>query len=303
MQRNNVLVIGYGSIGRRHCSVLEKLIGKKNIYVFTKQKKCKFKKILNFDRLKSINPYFVIIASRTYLHFPLLKKIEKNLKNSAILVEKPLFEKTKNIVIKNNKVFVAYNLRFHPILIFLKKYLKNKKIFSVNVKSSSYLPYWRKNIEYFKSNSAKKKYGGGTTLELSHEFDYFQWIFGKIKKVEFVKIKKISKLKIDSEDNSLIIGRNDRTNFIFDLNFYSRVLKREIIVDAKNFSVKADLIKNRIEIFNNEKKKIINFKNNLNKTYIEQIKAILNKNYQNLCTYFEGLELIKFIDNLKKKFT
>ena len=50
-------------------------------------------------------------------------------------------------------------------------------------------------------------------------------------------------------------------------------------------------------------KKIINFKNNLNKTYIEQIKAILNKNYQNLCTYFEGLELIKFIDNLKKKFT
>ena len=203
-------------------------------------------------------------------------------------------------MIKNNKVFVAYNLRFHPILIFLKKYLKNKKVFSVNLKCSSYLPHWRKNIEYFKSNSAKKKYGGGTTLELSHEFDYFQWIFGRIKKVEFVKIKKISKLKIDSEDTSLIVGRNDRTNFIFDLNFCSRVLKREIIVDAKNFSLEADLIKNRIEIFYKEKKKIINFKNNLNKTYIEQIKAILNKDYRNLCTYFEGLKLIKLIDNFKK---
>ena len=28
----------------------------------------------------------------------------------------------------------------------------------------------------------KKNYGGGALLELSHEIDYLQWIFGKIVK-------------------------------------------------------------------------------------------------------------------------
>ena len=39
---------------------------------------------------------------------------------------------------------------------------------------------YRKNIDYKKSNSAKKKFGGGLLLELSHEIDYIKWLFGNI---------------------------------------------------------------------------------------------------------------------------
>ena len=54
-----------------------------------------------------------------------------------------------------NRYYVGYNLRFHPVIIFLKNFLKNKKIFSINLISHSYLPNWRK-IDYRKSVSAKK---------------------------------------------------------------------------------------------------------------------------------------------------
>ena len=63
------------------------------------------------------------------MHFSQLKILEKKIKNSYILVEKPLFEKKKFLNITQNKVFVGYNLRFHPVLIFLKKFLRKKKFF------------------------------------------------------------------------------------------------------------------------------------------------------------------------------
>ena len=43
----------------------------------------------------------------------------------------------------------------------------------------SYLPQWRKK-NYKKSYSSNAKLGGGVSLDLSHEIDYIQWIFGNI---------------------------------------------------------------------------------------------------------------------------
>ena len=88
------------------------------------------------------------------------------------------FYKIKNNL--KNRYYVGYNLRFHPVLIYLKQFLIRKKIFSINVISHSYLPNWRK-INYRHSISANKKLGGGVLLELSHELDYLKWIFKNIK--------------------------------------------------------------------------------------------------------------------------
>ena len=82
--------------------------------------------------------------------------IEKNFVNKSVLIEKPLFEKIKNIKKKlNNFYSIGYNLRYHPVLIFLKKNVENKRVFNVKINSSSYLPEWRK-IDYVKSVSSKK---------------------------------------------------------------------------------------------------------------------------------------------------
>ena len=300
LKNKNALIIGFGSIGRKHFSIIKKLNIFKKIYILTKQKK-KLNIISSLKDLNSIKPSYIIISSRTNMHFSQLKILEKKIKNSYILVEKPLFEKKKILNVTQNKVFVGYNLRFHPVLIFLKKFLRKKKIFSINIVCKSFLPNWRKNIHYSKSNSSKRSYGGGALLELSHELDYLQWLFGKIKKIEFSKLKKISNLNVDCEDSSIIIGKTSFSHFLLDLNFYSTRSERTLEIDGKNFNIKADLIQNKIEIIKNKKVKIIKFKNSKDNTYIKLHDAILNKNFKNVCSYSEGKDLMNIIDKIKKK--
>ena len=159
--RKNILIIGFGSIGKRHANILKKFKNISNIYILTKQICKNFKKIENIKQIKKIDPDYIIIATKTSDHFKYLLFLEKNFSNKTILVEKPLFEKYKKLKIKNNKIFVGYNLRYHPVLVFIKNFIKNKKIFSIDVNCHSYLPHWRKNRNYSKTNSAKKAYGGG----------------------------------------------------------------------------------------------------------------------------------------------
>ena len=150
-----VLIVGHGSAGERHCKVLRKKFKIKNIYFLTK-KKIKFNKITSILQIKKINPDYIILANQTSDHFKLLRFLEKNFSKKIILVEKPLFEKFRNLNVRKNKVFVAYQLRFHPVIQKLKELSKLKKIFNINVIANSYLPEWRKR-NYRDSYSSNKK--------------------------------------------------------------------------------------------------------------------------------------------------
>ena len=110
-------------------------------------------------------------------------------------------------------------MRFNPLIQFIKNKIKNKKIWSINIFCGSYLPNWRKNRDYRFTSSARKRLGGGVILDLSHELDYIQWIFGEISKIEYVKVKIISNLKITSDDYVNIIGKIRNISFSINLNY------------------------------------------------------------------------------------
>jgi len=297
--KKNVLIIGYGSIGKRHAKILKKFKDVAKIYIFTKQKCKSFNKISNINEIKKISPDYIIISSRTSEHFMHLSFIEKNFKNRLILVEKPLFDTSKNLKIKNNKVFVGYNLRYHPIINFIKNFIKNKKIFSININCQSYLPNWRKNINYTKSNSARKTHGGGVLLELSHEIDYLQLIFKRVTKLHNSLVKKISDLKIDTEDYVLIAGKTAMANFYMSLNFFSLQSQRRIMVSGNMFNLEADLLKNTVKIFEKGKIKNKKFKVDKNYTYMKQHRCLLDGNLTQACKYNEGVKLMSLINKIK----
>ena len=107
---------------------------------------------------------------------------------------------------KKSTLMVGYNLRYMKSLIKFREILSKKKIgkiLSVRSEVGSYLPSWRKDTDYKKSVSAKKKLGGGVLLELSHDIDYLFWLFGKVEWVS-ATIYKQSNLKIDTEDTAII---------------------------------------------------------------------------------------------------
>lgn len=297
--KKKILIIGYGSAGRKHANILKDNKSHR-IYLFTKQKVKNYFCIKNLNDIKIINPDYIIISSVTSKHIKHLKFIDKTLKHKLILIEKPLFEKYKDYKLKNNKqVFIGYNLRHNILLNYLKKFILNKKVFSVKINCLSYLPRWRKNIKYEKSNSAKKKYGGGALLELSHELDYLQWIFGKIKKIKFSSLRKISNLKIDCEDNAVIFGEIKKISFLINLNIASLIEERSITIDCENFCIKANLLKNNLEIIEDFKgKKKLNFPNI--DTYKAQHQHMLNRNFKKLCSYTDGMNIMKIIEKIKK---
>ena len=297
--KKKVLIIGYGSIGEKHAKILSKLKSISKILIFTKRKSIKFKSTNNLKKIIGFNPDYIFVCSETINHFNHVKFIDKNFKNKVVLIEKPLFHKDIKINFKNNKYFIGYNLRFHPVLKFIKNKIKKKKIFSIRINCSSYLPDWRPKKDYKQVYSSIKKKGGGILLDLSHEIDYLQWLFGKITKIEKAKATKISNLKVNVEDSAFIVGKIKNIHFNINLNFFSRFKERTIILDAGNFSIKGDLIQNKVEIINDNKNLIFNFKNDKFLTYFLQNKNLLRKNFSNFCSLRKGSEILKTIKKIK----
>ena len=169
--------------------------------------------------------------------------------------------------IRSNKVFVGYNLRLNPLILFIKNYIKNKNIYSFNINTQSYLPNWRKNVNYSNSYSADKKKGGGVLLDLSHEIDIFLWFFKKITPKYFLN-KKISNLNIKSDDYLLLIAKFKKNSYInLTQSYFSRKSIRNIFISGEKFSLEADLNKNSINLTNKNSNKILKYSTDILKTY------------------------------------
>ena len=301
-KNKSALIIGFGSIGEKHAMILKKYFNFKKIFIFTKRKIKKSTIIKNLDDIKKLKFDYVVISSNTSEHYSNLCFILKNFKNKKIFLEKPLFTQYKKIKIKNNnnKIFIGYNLRFHPLLKYLKHNLNKSKIYSIKVICNSFLPDWRKNVKYIKSNSAIRNKGGGVILDLSHEIDYIRWIFGNIS-LNYVQKRRIANITKNTEDSLYLKGRIKNSDLTIDLNYFSRIPKRLIYVDAANFSLVCDLVLNKLIIKSKSKKIIKNLKKiSKNFTYIEQHKAILSNKIQNLCNYRFASETMQLLDKIRK---
>ncbi len=297
----NILIIGTGSIAQRHMEVLKKI--KKNLNIVNISSRVfdqLDKKKLNLLASKDFD--YILICSPSNYHFKHFKVIEKNFEKKIVFIEKPVFNKKYKIPKKlKNRYFVGYNLRFNPVIQFLKKYLKKKDIYNVNVNSYSYLPLWRKKKKYFNSVSAKEKLGGSVALELSHEIDYLIWFFKDIRLLNSFN-SKISSLRIDTDDILNFVSKFKKIIINVNMNFFSLINRREIIIDGKYFSLIGDLLSNKVIIKSKKgSKKIIKDFNNLkNYTYIKQQTAILNEQYGNLCTLEDGIKVLNFLKKIKK---
>jgi predicted dehydrogenase len=211
------LIVGLGSIGKRHVRIVRELFPKINITVL-RHNQCDENNtgvdscVTTIEDAIARKPQVAIIANPATMHLEVAMQLAKN--NIHLLIEKPIAVSSQgvqeliNLCEKKQLVLMtAYNLRFMPSLMELQKQLqKNKigRIFSIKSEVGQNLPSWRPDKDYRKSVSAQKKLGGGVLRELSHEIDYISWLFGPI---EWVKshFSKVSNLEVDVEDNANII--------------------------------------------------------------------------------------------------
>ena len=289
------LIIGFGSIGIKHYNKLKSLNSIKKIKIISKRKR-NFYPFIDKKFIKDYNPDYIIISNLTSEHLKTLKEINKLFINKLILVEKPLFHRFYNFKTRRNKIFICYNMRFHPVINYLKKYVSKRKFDLASIRCSTDLKKWRKNIEYHKSNTSKKS-GGGALLELSHELDYFKYIFGNYD-IKYSVKKKLSKLKINNDDFYHLVGTSKKIKY-FDLkvSIFDNKEERLIKLSKENNFIEADILKNKIKFFNG--KKIYEKKFKKIDTLKEIHKKIISKKFFNIANLSEGKEILSKVERFK----
>lgn len=295
-----VLVVGFGSIGKRHAQIIRELFPEIRLVVLRHKKS-----IGSIDQLKYVDhvvysiseaidlkPDFAIIANPAPFHLSVSVPLVKA--GIHLLIEKPLSTNCEGIdqLVKLCKekqvlVMIGYHLRFLPSIKFFQKELTNLtigKIYSVHATVGQNLVTWRPGIDYRKSVSAQKKLGGGVLLELSHELDYLTMLFGKFQWTS-AYISHKSELDIDVEDSAHIVFKieNKITNKpligTLNLDFIRHDTVRQCTVIGENGSLKWNGITGTVKLLleNNQKwKELFSGEFNRNYAYKEALKHFLD---------------------------
>ncbi|AOY78160.1 Gfo/Idh/MocA family protein [Clostridium formicaceticum] len=288
----NCLVIGYGSIGQRHTKILKELGCRVAVL---SQREIDFSP--NYSSLSKAlvqeKPAYIVVANETSKHYATLTEIATYDFKGIVLVEKPLFHIPQEIPRNNfQQGYVGYNLRFHPILQKLFKVIKEEAPLYAQIYVGQYLPNWRPKRDYRRSYSAKKNEGGGVLLDLSHELDYLRWFFDDWHSMVAMG-GKYSSLQIDSEDLYNLMLVMKRCPIVqVHVNYLDRMHRREMMVITDNYTIKADLVQQTLQI--NEE--LIKYNLDRDTTYFMQHKAIISGGSPNLCRFTEGLKVLEMIN-------
>ncbi len=211
MKPFNVLIIGLGSIGRRHIKILKELIECK-IFVLRQKTKNREdlpeveKYLFDWKEINEMHIDFAVVCNPPIFHVDTAIILAK--KNIPFLLEKPACVSMRKIPLlldlvkdKGLPVLIGFNLRYHYLYKKIKELIALKKmgkILSFLAETGQYLPSWR-DSPYSASYSAHRDQGGGVIFDLTHEIDLAVDFLGEVESLSCMK-DKISSLKIESED-------------------------------------------------------------------------------------------------------
>ena len=231
---NKVLIVGQGSIGKRHLRLMREVLQSAEIMVLKHSKTSEIPEFADgyFYTLEEaiiFDPDIAIIANPATSHIETARALAEI--GAHIIIEKPIsssidgIEDIIEICEKNRTILMTgYNLRFSESLNYFHEQLDLNiigQLLSVRCEVGQFLPSWRPEQNYRNTVSANSKLGGGVLLELSHEIDYIRWIFGEIQWV-IAKLLRQSKLEIDVEDTAhLLLGilsKGNKPSFVATLN-------------------------------------------------------------------------------------
>lgn len=251
----NILIVGLGSIARKHIAAIRTLAPDARIYGLRSSKDApKVEGVTDLYGLDDagIKFDFAIISNPTSHHATTIRELIGL--NIPLFIEKPVFGElnNENLVetVESSGIlnYVACNLRFLDSIRFLHDYIAShpdRRVNEVNVYCGSYLPDWRPGTDYRKCYSAIPELGGGVNIDLIHDIDYVYWIFGKPEKTVSV-CRNVSSLDIRAVDYANYTLLYPRFTASVILNYYRRDYKRTIEVVFYDDTWLADLKENTI---------------------------------------------------------
>lgn len=188
------LVVGLGSIGRRHLGNLGVLLPGAELAVLRRpgSPPCDGARVVHsLEEALAFRPGFAVLANPSPLHLePALALARAGV---HLLVEKPIADSAEGVGglvalarARGLVLMTGYNLRFTPGLRAMKAALDGGRIgrpLGFRAEVGQYLPDWRPGTDPLRGVTARPELGGGAVLELSHEFDAVRMLLGEVEQV------------------------------------------------------------------------------------------------------------------------
>jgi len=258
-----ILIVGYGSIGRRHFRNLLALGERDILFLRSKRSTLPDAEIADYpvetelEAALQHSPDGVIVANPTAFHLDVA--IPAAEVGCHLLLEKPishslerLDELQQAVERGGGKVLVGFQFRYHPQLKQIATLLSAGEIgrpISVRVHWGEFLPGWHPWEDYKVGYSARKDLGGGVVLTLCHPLDYLRWLLGEIDEL-WAFVSQVEELRIDVEA-SAEIGlrfRNGATGTVH-LDYIQRPHKHSFEIIGAEGTIFWDYIAGSLQVF------------------------------------------------------
>jgi predicted dehydrogenase len=317
---NTVLIVGFGSIGRKHLQILKRVrpalravILRSGLNPEISEAEIGARVVYDFPAAMRLGLDAAIVASPANTHITYLRDILRA--GIPVFVEKPLSSSLEEIdafleveeALSKTPVHVGYVLRHDPTAQKMYELIRDRRIGDIvhaRVEAGSFLPNWRKTNDFRNSVSARKDLGGGVLLELSHEIDYISWFFGKIRAVCAISPgKKVFDLDVEEMVEALI--QTDRASISMNINFNTARTLREVRVFGSQGTIQWDAMKKEISIFGNDGS-VENFQwENLDMNQIFEVQArhfleSAETSFPPKVGLEEGVQAVRVVDALRR---
>lgn len=316
-----VAVVGLGSIATRHRRNLKQLFPAAKLYAMSASGRIPQESVSDSDNLiTSINELIecnvqlVIVASPSTFHVShAIPLIEARI---PVLIEKPVtdkFEDAKALgevaALYQTPVAVGYCLRYLPSAQKMKKLLASGKLgdlYHTHVEVGQYLPDWRPSKNYRECVSAREDLGGGALLELSHEFDYTQWLLGGLT-LEHAILRQTEELGLEVEDSADMLFRTLQSAVVYmHLDFLQRKARRQCRFVGSKGALEWDLIRNEIRFISPQGVQVLysepNWdKNQMYTAMVSDFIALIHKQPNQCVSLEEAAQSIAIIEQIKKR--
>jgi predicted dehydrogenase len=208
------LIVGLGSIGRRHLANLERLAPGLDVRIWRHRPEGEggSKNVYSQEDALAFGAEVALICSPSPEHLRAARLLAAA--GTHLFIEKPIADRLDGVdeLIaacreRGLTLMVGYNLRFHTPVALLKREIDSGsigRVLYVRTEVGQYLPDWRPGADYRASVSAQAALGGGVLLELSHEIDLARWLGGPVAAVQ-AQTAVVAGLEIDVEDMAELV--------------------------------------------------------------------------------------------------
>lgn len=244
-----VLLVGLGSIGSRHLRLIRQHFSFEVTALRSHRGKDSgasgIPELTSWEEIDKQSFDVALITNPTNLHInSAIRCAERGM---HLFIEKPIDCQLAGLDVLESLVrqhaltaYVAYPLRFHPVVRALKKRLSAGTPLHASMVCSSFLPHWRPNQDYRQSYSCFRHRGGGVLLDMSHELDMAEYLFGPVKELRGT-LGRQSGLTTDSEDCADMVAVHEHNVTNIYLSYFGVSARRYIEVETSTGLVRADL--------------------------------------------------------------